>query len=158
MTWPALYEGVDPAAQAAVRAYCGWHIAPSLSETLVLDGTGARAFILPTLHLTSIEMLKVNGQEVTLPVEFSRAGIVRYPTPDKLGAIEITFTHGYSSEDLVDLMAIMPGVSKLVKLQGGSVRIGQVQFSTGALNVGGLDAHSAGVLDRYARPFRAGVL
>ena len=52
MTWPALYEGVDPAAQAAVRAYCGWHIAPSLSETLVLDGTGARAFILPTLHLT----------------------------------------------------------------------------------------------------------
>ena len=55
-------------------------------------------------------------------------------------------------------MAIMPNVAKLVKLQGGSARIGQVQFSTGALNVGGLDAHSAGVLDRYARPFRAGVM
>ena len=30
------------AAEGAVRRYCGWHIAPVATETLVLDGTGTR--------------------------------------------------------------------------------------------------------------------
>ena len=42
------------AAQGAVRRYCGWHVAPSITETLRLDGYGGRVLTLPSKHITAI--------------------------------------------------------------------------------------------------------
>jgi hypothetical protein len=42
------------AAEAAVRAYCGWHIAPAVIEDVVLDGSGTRSLFLRTLRLRDV--------------------------------------------------------------------------------------------------------
>lgn len=42
------------AAEELVREYCGWHIAPSRTETLTADGSGSRIQPLPTMHLTAV--------------------------------------------------------------------------------------------------------
>ena len=152
-----MFEGIDPGAQSAIRSYCGWHVAPVITEEMVLDGTGTRAFSLKSLRLLEVLSLSVDGTPVSLPVEFSRAGIIRHPTPDKFGAIALTVRHGFSQDELADLVAIVPNLRRLLKLQGGNVRIGQVQYTPGAMNLGGLDPYSASVLDRFALPFKAGV-
>lgn len=59
----AEYTSAEPyariaAATAAARAYCGWHVTPVLSETLLLDGPGNRSLFLPSLRVVSIEKVE----------------------------------------------------------------------------------------------------
>ena len=66
-------------AEAFVRAYCGWHIAPSRDETITLDGPGGLVLTLPSLHVTAITSVTENG---TLLVEgtdysWSSAGFIQ---------------------------------------------------------------------------------
>jgi hypothetical protein len=65
-------------AEAFVRAYCGWHIAPSRSETLILDGPGGHTLCLPSLHVSSIDAITENGNDLTEGDDYtwSVAGIV----------------------------------------------------------------------------------
>lgn len=48
-------------ASEAVQEYCGWHIAPVLTETVIVDGTGTQIQTLPTLGLVSVETVSENG-------------------------------------------------------------------------------------------------
>lgn len=66
----AKFEEGDPeffvrSAEAAVRKYCGWHIAPSVD---VADGrypVGERGLIvLPSLHVTAVRSVTVCGKEL----------------------------------------------------------------------------------------------
>ncbi len=41
-------------AEAMVRAYCGWHVAPVRRETWIIDHTDARVLTLPTLRLKDV--------------------------------------------------------------------------------------------------------
>lgn len=61
-----LYLG---AASKAIRRFCGWVIAPSQAETFTVDGSGARALLLPTLYLTDVTSLTVDGVAVDLEAE-----------------------------------------------------------------------------------------
>lgn len=42
------------AASALVTEHCGWHIAPAITETVTVDGSGNRVLALPTLYLTDV--------------------------------------------------------------------------------------------------------
>ena len=51
------------AAQGAVRRHCGWHVAPSVTETLRVDGYGGRTLILPSKHVTAIASVIVGDED-----------------------------------------------------------------------------------------------
>lgn len=130
--------GVDAdawtAACAAVRAYCGWHIAPSVTEDVTVDGSGGSIQLLPTLHLTALTSITNDGTEVTDP-EWSEAGMVRGSWTSKFRGVVANMAHGFDEcppELLPVLRAIVSGAS----LDGASsVTSGnhQVQFEQ-ALN------------------------
>lgn len=90
------------AALAAARRYCGWHVTPvSTDETVVLDGTGLRILMLPTLALQSVTSILEDDVTVELTdVRTSKRGLITKTNgalwTDKLGGIEVEFTHGYA--------------------------------------------------------------
>lgn len=113
MPLPPLAEppaGVDAAqfeaAAAAVRAYAGWHIAPVIEDTLILDGGGARRLILPTLRVVEIVSLEVDGHVIDEP-EWSASGILWGRFSDRPRSVKITMRHGFDEApvDLVELIA-----------------------------------------------------
>lgn len=130
--------GVDAdawtAACAAVRAYCGWHIAPPVTEDVTVDGSGGSIQLLPTLHMTALTSITNDGAVVTDP-EWSEAGMVRGSWTSKFRGVTANMTHGFAAcppEIMTVLRAIVASAS-----QGGasSVTSGphQVQFEQ-ALN------------------------
>jgi hypothetical protein len=102
---PDVPTGVDSddwaTAIAAIRAYCGWHIAPSVTETVTVDGPGTGALLLPTLHLTALGVVNNDGTDVE-DCQWSDRGVVRRPSgttacgwTTKLRGIQANITHGY---------------------------------------------------------------
>lgn len=73
-------QGVDDVlsgVSAAIRAACGWHVAPSLPCRAALDG-GDRVVCLPALLVTGIESVTERGQELGEGAyEWSQAGMLR---------------------------------------------------------------------------------
>lgn len=107
------YPDIDPpvndrtTASAVVRAYCGWHVTPSIRETLVLDGSGSRRLMLPTKYLTDVHSVFINGVECTT-YSWSEDGWLTYYDgyfPEGNRAVTVTITHGYD---------YLPSVSKVV--------------------------------------------
>lgn len=148
-------------AEAEVRAYCGWHIAPSRSDTLVVDGSGAMVQALPTLRVTALTALSEEGTAVDLAeVEWSEAGFLRRTTPftARLRGVSVTVTHGYDAIPL-DVQAVIDRLTTRGVQSSSSVyaQVGQVSYATGA---DGLPATATlteldrAVLDRYRLPPR----
>lgn len=144
------------AACDAVRDYCGWHIAPSFTETRTIDGPGGDLLVLPTLYLTDLKDVTSDGQAVDDP-EWSQSGMVRRRCwSRKFRGIEVTMTHGYDTcpEALKGVVVSMaargtagPGASMTVA--------GPFTMTYGSAMQGGatgfLEAHRT-VLDRYRLP------
>lgn len=89
-------------ASSEVRSYCGWHIAPSLSETITRDSDGGKVLFLPTMYLTDITELTIDGDEVDdidAAVSWSEFGLVRRTSgqcwPDAYRSVTLKITHGY---------------------------------------------------------------
>ena len=86
------------AAQAAIRKYCGWHVAPSVTRTVRLDGHGGDSLLLPSKHVTALSSLKLDGVEHVQDARFSEAGslvLVNGATfPDLPGSVGATITDG----------------------------------------------------------------
>jgi hypothetical protein len=75
--WP-----VVESASEAVRAEAGWHIAPSVTETLTVDSDGGRILFLPTMLLTEVsEVRDVSGEtpRVITGWRKSRTGMLIHP-------------------------------------------------------------------------------
>lgn len=93
--------GAVKAAEAMVRAYCGWHIAPAVTETLTLDGKGGSILVLPSLRVTAITTVVADG--VTLAASaysWSQSGLVERVNgfwPRKFRSIAVSLTHGYTT-------------------------------------------------------------
>jgi len=103
------------AAHGAVRRFCGWHVAPTITDTLVLDGSGGREILLPSLRVVTLTSVLNDGQDVTASVDTSRAGILRLTTgcwTDRLGRITVTLTHGYYLDEVPEVAAVIAGVAK----------------------------------------------
>lgn len=114
-------SGVDVAAWgaacAAVRAYCGWHIAPSVAEEVTIDGSGGSVEFLPTLHLTALTSITSDGSTVPDP-EWSEAGMVRKGSgcwTRKYRGVVAEITHGYDEcpPEVFKVVAEMVAVSAL---------------------------------------------
>jgi hypothetical protein len=169
-------------AEAMVRSYCGWHIAPNRDDTLTLDGDGGTVLVLPSLNVT--EVLSVTVQGIVLdPTDYawSQAGfITRVPSyanswntgytswsdgewsggwywwwPDAPRSIVVELTHGYDP--------VPPEVSAVVQAIAGRLvdnPTGLEQQTVGPFTekYGGagsaLGSAELGVLSRYRLPGR----
>lgn len=125
--------GVDEAAWGAacgaLRSYCGWHVAPSVTEEITVDGPGSLELMLPTMRLTDLQSVIEDGKSVD-GLEWSAAGMVRKGArwSSRYRSIVATMTHGWDScpDDLLGVLteAASRGV-------GGSTysQVGQVRFA-----------------------------
>jgi hypothetical protein len=104
------------AAHGAVRRECGWHVAPSLTETIALDGSGGRTLLLPTKRITQILAVTNGGEDVTARVDVSRnTGMIELTSgawTDRLGQILVTLTHGYEPDEVPEVSALIAALAK----------------------------------------------
>ena len=146
--------GYDPAAveaaEALVRAYCGWHIAPSETHTVVLDGKGGSTLFLPSLHVTAITSITVDGVLLAATAyEWSQTGQVnrRYGAwPRKLRSISVVFTHGYP----VCPPEVRDFIEQSAKASAGSAPLTQAQVGQVAVTYSA-PTPARSVLDPYRR-------
>ncbi|MFJ5106772.1 MULTISPECIES: hypothetical protein [unclassified Glutamicibacter] len=99
------------AATSAVRRYCGWHVTPVHSETLIVDGNGGEVLQLKSKHVVSVETVLVDGSPVD--TDWSEAGLLARSDggcwPAKYRSISVTLTHGYESAG--ELGALIAGIA-----------------------------------------------
>lgn len=158
-------------ATKAIQRIAGWHISPSQSETIRLDGSGLGDMLqLPSLYVTDVTSITLGGRSVLSPTvvtdfdwsvngNISRPG---YHWPEGLGNISVTFTHGYPDEEIADLKQIILQVSShALSSPTGATReqAGQVsmQWATTAPGVAGglsLLARDLAVVASYTIPKR----
>jgi hypothetical protein len=85
-------------ASAIVRDHCGWHIAPVIEATLLVDGTGGTVLTLPTLRLVEVSAVRIDGNAVGNFVAFPRGQLYRCGTwPARPGAVEVDCRHGHET-------------------------------------------------------------
>jgi hypothetical protein len=126
-------EGVDrdawSAAVASVRAYCGWHIAPEVTETLTVDGSGTSVQMLPTLRLVDLISITNAGSVVTDP-EWSTSGMVRGCWTSRLRGVVAEMRHGFEEwpSDLVAVIAEMVAGIAQARVSQVTSRSHQVSF------------------------------
>ena len=122
------------AAQASVRAYCGWHIAPSMTQTMTLDSEGGSTLMLPSLHVTDVSSITADGEDLADKADWSVDGMIRLRSgrfPDRFRAVQVTFTHGFEINEVPDVSSIIlslarraaagPGVIASQSANGSSV-------------------------------------
>jgi len=129
--------GADPvrwvAACAAVRDYCRWHIAPSLSETITVDGPGGPILYLPTLRLTGLTSITNDGATVPNP-EWTQAGMVRGPRrwSSKWRSIIAEITHGYDECPPAVAQVVTDMLAAAGALGATSVQVGRMSLGYSA--------------------------
>lgn len=99
---------LETAAMQVIRDYCGWHIGPEITETLVLDGTGSPRLLLPTKKVAEVTQVLVAGEPVTY--RWSAHGwltLVQARFPDRERSVTVTLRHGYTSPGVLDLLAAL---------------------------------------------------
>lgn len=111
-------------AEAEVRGFCGWHIAPSRTETVTVEGDGGAVLLLPSLHVTAVsEILDEDGDAVT-DFKWRRSGVLRGGVRWAAGReYKVTFTHGHPAvprdvEAAVQAIASMDPVRGILRSAG----------------------------------------
>jgi hypothetical protein len=98
-------------ALAQARRQCGWVVTPAKTETLYLDGPGTQILSLPTMNMTALNTCTENNIDLDVStLAWSRRGLIQKTTggpcssrwSNRLGAIQVNITHGYSVDDAAD--------------------------------------------------------
>lgn len=109
-------------AEDVVRAYCGWHIAPSRTEVVVLDGRGAGVLLLPSLYVTAIVSVTQEGEAVAAEdYTFTLGGVLRY-VADCDTTVEVEMTHGYDAPPPSVTAVVQAMATRAVNNPGSLVR------------------------------------
>lgn len=149
------------AAEAAVRSYCGWHVAPVIIEDVVLDGSGTASLFVKSLRLVNVLAASVDGVALDVSsLEWSAAGFLRAPGkfPDKLRSVRLTIEHGFN--DVPDVVATVRSIAAratasptgVVREQAGAVSLSMSLTAPGVSGGVVLMDHERRMLDRYRIP------
>lgn len=95
-------------ASAAIRAHCGWHVAPVLECEYVCDGEPGDIW-LPCVGLASVESVEFDGEGQTVK-GFNRLGRVRTDRPQPcggLGNVSVSYTAGFDLAATPDLAQVV---------------------------------------------------
>lgn len=103
---PFKHETVK-AASEQIRRVCGWHIAPTIEETLILDHSGGPVLYLPSLFVLDVVSVKDHRTGRELPNwHWSGVGMVEGQFPTGFRSVEVTLEHGYA-ECPADLLPVV---------------------------------------------------
>lgn len=135
--WPDLLTGMDvtdinPSAAAAavrrVRDYCGWHVAPSYTESVTVEGAGW--WRLDTLKITAVASVTDVDTGLTVPDILFDGGRVwsRYSRATR--RVAIAFTHGYTNcpSDVLDFIRDLSKAGQTYR-QVSQASVGQVNVT-----------------------------
>lgn len=152
-------------ASAMIRRYCGWHVAPVVTEDVVTDGRGGQIQMLPTMRLLDLvalsEQLTSDVTNVYPPteVEWSRDGYIKKPNCAnwtlRLRGISATIEHGFSEyADLTAMVCMMTARAKsnpfgITSQAVGSVSVGMSVTPGGQAGGLVLFDHQMIALDSY---------
>jgi hypothetical protein len=144
-----------------IRAACGWHIAPVLTETVTLDGPGRSVLLLPSLRVTDVASVTENGRELVegTDYEWSAKGTLRRRCgwTDRYRGIVVEFTHGGGRCSVTggfvapaELVALIFDVAT----SAAAVPVGQQPEKIGPFEFGGaagvqFDSSQQRIIDRY---------
>lgn len=148
------------AAARAIRRECGWHVCPPWTHTLRLDGHGGNTLVLPSMHVTAIASVMVDGTERAGDVDWSAHGtlVLRHGTfPDRPGTIQVTLTDGWEADEVPDVQALLLNLARRaanqqpVPVQSQSVNGSSLTFMTNGGAPAGLTlfANEKATLDPY---------
>ena len=111
------------AGEAAVRAFCRWHVAPVVEETLTVDTQAGRRVILPTMRILDLSKVVYDGVDITGRVAWSAAGILAFKKNDPgrfeetYRGLEVTLRHGYEPGEVPEIVALVATVGRRAKDQ-----------------------------------------
>lgn len=131
-------ENVVNSAGESVRSRAGWHIAPEVSETLVVESEGGQFLFLPTLRISDITEIRDITAESSIvtprilddwrfsstPGVLFRAG--RWPA----GLLEVDLTHGFT-ECPADLL---PAVAEAARTSEAGGRVAQESLGSRSIS------------------------
>lgn len=151
-------------AEALVRGFCGWHIAPSRVVTAgQIRGTGTPILLLPSLFVTAVDSVSDDGTPQVIEDDYtwSPAGVLTRPGRWSTKLITITYTHGYTAVPPEVTAVVQAVAQRAVDNPGSLVRnvvgpFAPAYSATGANESAALallDAEKA-ILSRYALPPR----
>lgn len=147
-------------ATAAVRDYCGWHVTPSITETVTVNAVGQTLF-LPSLNVTAVTAVVVNGVTVdATSYEWAAAGMVWSPTwwgfrsPQRFRNATVTFTHGFASAPAV-ASVVLARASRFQNNDRNATRLQAGPFGESYESGGGFTADERAILDRFRLPVLA---
>ena len=127
-------QGQIDQAVGLVRASCGWHVWPVVTETLIVDGVGGVVLTLPTLKVRDVALVVESGVEVDADgYEWSASGDVKRVCgcwTTRWRGIEVTLTHGFETCPLLSVVA-------------GIASSGTAPEVVGPFSFGGSDAASS---------------
>lgn len=121
------------AASAAIRAFCGWHVAPVLACRRVADGERGDIW-LPCAGLRSVESVTFGDVEQVVS-GFNRLGRVRTQGSQPLGGlgnVSVTYTAGFDLDATPDLAQV---VAQRVVAQVAMGAYGVASESVGGVSV-----------------------
>ena len=144
---------------AAIRAWCGWHVAPLTKCQYTGNGSG-KLLMLPAMGVQSVESFKVLGNDV--PYEWHEDGMTRLKSgefPTDWQSVTCDFTAGFTGQDVGQAVAQIvsnaivaaPGVSSE---HAGNVSISYNKTGDGITGGVSLLARDYGLLAPY-RLYRA---
>lgn len=81
---------------AAVQSWCGWHVYPSVTETLKVEGMGGRVLLLPSLYVTNVTAIRDEDGTAVTGWKFRENGIVRGNWRCE-ELYEVDVVHGYDN-------------------------------------------------------------
>lgn len=136
-------------ASATIRTYCGWQI-DEATETLTVEGTPYPTLVLPTLHVTAVTAVTVDGVALDAGSwEWSPDGRLRRPQGwgTSLAGVQVELTHGWA-EVPADVVAVTCSIALRGWLNPAS--------NAGESLAGASDSYETGlaplerlILDRY---------
>lgn len=107
------------AATGEIRAACGWHVAPSVTHTLTVESSGSRLLILPTLRLTAVTAVRVDGQDlVSSGYTWRESGLITRrggSWPSAPAVIEADVTHGWQPDEVPHIKGLIAAMVTRVK-------------------------------------------
>lgn len=106
---PAVVQALAAASQA-VRAYCGWHVCPSMACTVETQGPG-RCIELPTMALVEVTEVTESGEVVEADAYMWRGnGLLARKWgcwPAEWRSVTVDFVSGFAASAVPDLAAVV---------------------------------------------------
>lgn len=97
-------------ASGIVRTYCRWEISREEAATFKVDGSGVRVLSLPTLHITDVTSVEVDGTPLTVNTDVfwaTRGQLYRAEDWPRWSTVEVVADSGYvDTPDVIKIVTL----------------------------------------------------